>query len=187
MAMALSDHIPTEKLMESAPRGGAREDAASLKDNTENEVTNASGHKQELERNFSLLNLCGIAATTGNSWTAIGGSVVRYPTITSFLIWPSTELTLNNYHRPSPSTMEDLQVLYTSCTFRRACNFKSGSRSILLTISRHSIAVSVFYWLIAACIAEMASAMPSSSGGSCSSCRCSLHPQRHWQFTNTIF
>lgn len=41
------------------------------------EVVNASGHKQELRRHFSLLNICGIAVTTGNSWTAIGGSVVR--------------------------------------------------------------------------------------------------------------
>ena len=40
------------------------------------DLINASGHKQELDRNFSLLNLCGIGITTGNSWTAIGGSVV---------------------------------------------------------------------------------------------------------------
>lgn len=40
------------------------------------ELINASGHKQELERNFSLLSICGVAITTGNTWTAIGGSVV---------------------------------------------------------------------------------------------------------------
>ena len=38
---------------------------------------NASGHKQELERNFSLLSITGVAITTGVSWTAVGGSVVR--------------------------------------------------------------------------------------------------------------
>ena len=37
---------------------------------------NASGHKQELERNFSLLSICGVAVTTGVSWTSVGGSVV---------------------------------------------------------------------------------------------------------------
>lgn len=37
---------------------------------------NASGHKQELERNFSLLSICGVAITTGVSWTSVGGSVV---------------------------------------------------------------------------------------------------------------
>jgi hypothetical protein len=39
-------------------------------------LINASGHKQELDRNFSLISLCGVAITTGNTWTAIGGSVV---------------------------------------------------------------------------------------------------------------
>ncbi|OAQ97159.1 hypothetical protein LLEC1_04484 [Akanthomyces lecanii] len=53
----------------------ATKDTFSLNHDTSNELTNASGHKQALERNFSLLNICGIAATTGNSWTAIGGSV----------------------------------------------------------------------------------------------------------------
>lgn len=42
------------------------------------EVLNASGHKQELERNFNLLSLCSIGITTGNVWAALGGSIVRY-------------------------------------------------------------------------------------------------------------
>lgn len=40
------------------------------------EMVNASGHKQELERNFSLLSICAVAVTTGNTWIAQGGSVV---------------------------------------------------------------------------------------------------------------
>jgi hypothetical protein len=52
-------------------------DARSVsQENASRELINASGHKQELERNFSLINLCGVAITTGNTWTAIGGSVV---------------------------------------------------------------------------------------------------------------
>lgn len=39
------------------------------------ELVNASGHKQEVERNFSLLSICAIAVTTGNTWIAQGGSV----------------------------------------------------------------------------------------------------------------
>lgn len=39
-------------------------------------IVNASGHKQELERNFSLLSICGIGITTGNTWIAMGGSIV---------------------------------------------------------------------------------------------------------------
>ncbi|KAF7712196.1 Choline transport protein [Penicillium ucsense] len=40
------------------------------------ELVNASGHVQELERNFSLVSICAIAVTTGNTWIAQGGSVV---------------------------------------------------------------------------------------------------------------
>jgi hypothetical protein len=40
------------------------------------EVINASGHKQELDRQFSLLSICSIGITTGNVWAALGGSIV---------------------------------------------------------------------------------------------------------------
>ncbi|KAJ5788880.1 Helicase C-terminal [Penicillium psychrosexuale] len=40
------------------------------------ELVNASGHRQELERNFGLLSICAVAVTTGNTWIAQGGSVV---------------------------------------------------------------------------------------------------------------
>jgi hypothetical protein len=40
------------------------------------ELVNASGHRQEVDRNFSLISLCAIAVTTGNTWIAQGGSVV---------------------------------------------------------------------------------------------------------------
>lgn len=38
---------------------------------------NVSGHKQELQRNFGLLSLCGLGLTSGNVWMALGGSIVR--------------------------------------------------------------------------------------------------------------
>ncbi|KAF2119309.1 choline transporter [Lophiotrema nucula] len=81
------------------------------------EVFNASGHKQELNRNFSLISICSIGITTGNVWAALGGSIV---------------IALYNGGPPG--------VIY------------------------EFIAVSVLYWMIAACIAEMASAIPSSAG-----------------------
>jgi hypothetical protein len=40
------------------------------------ELINASGHRQELERNFSLISICAVAVTTGNTWIAQGGSIV---------------------------------------------------------------------------------------------------------------
>ena len=42
----------------------------------EDQLINASGHRQELQRNFNLLNICAVAITTGNTWVALGGSVV---------------------------------------------------------------------------------------------------------------
>ncbi|KAF2017817.1 amino acid transporter [Aaosphaeria arxii CBS 175.79] len=81
------------------------------------EVLNASGHKQELQRNFSLLNICGIGICTGNVWAALGGSIA---------------IALYNGGPPG--------VIYGF------------------------IAINLFYWMIASCIADMASAIPSSSG-----------------------
>lgn len=37
---------------------------------------NVSGHKQELQRNFGLLSLCGLGVTSGNVWFALGGTLV---------------------------------------------------------------------------------------------------------------
>lgn len=46
-------------------------------------LINASGHRQELDRNFHFINICGLGLTAGNTWIAIGGSIVslsRSPT-----------------------------------------------------------------------------------------------------------
>lgn len=34
------------------------------------------GHGQELEQNFGLLSICGIAVATGESWIVLGNSIV---------------------------------------------------------------------------------------------------------------
>lgn len=39
-------------------------------------LINPSGHRQELDRNFRLINICGLGVTTGNTWIALGGSIV---------------------------------------------------------------------------------------------------------------
>ena len=40
------------------------------------EVINAGGHKQELDRNFSLLSISAVGIVNGNTWAALGGSIV---------------------------------------------------------------------------------------------------------------
>jgi len=42
------------------------------------DLINASGHRQELDRNFRLINICGLGITSGNTWIALGGSIVSY-------------------------------------------------------------------------------------------------------------
>ncbi|KAL8635621.1 MAG: hypothetical protein Q9228_006904 [Teloschistes exilis] len=78
---------------------------------------NVSGHKQELQRNFGFLSLCGLSLTSGNVWIALGGTI-----------------TVAIYNGGPPG------VIY------------------------EYIAASVFYWIIGASIAELASAIPSSGG-----------------------
>jgi amino acid transporter len=81
------------------------------------EYVNASGHVQQLRRNFSLFSLAGIGLVVGNVWPAIGGSIL-------------------------------------------VAIFNGGAPGVLYEF----ITVSVFYWFVAASIAELASAMPSSAG-----------------------
>lgn len=40
-------------------------------------LINASGHRQELDRNFKLFNVIGLGLTSGVTWLPIGGSIVR--------------------------------------------------------------------------------------------------------------
>lgn len=37
---------------------------------------NASGHIQELDRNFNLLSISGLAVNSGNTWAALAGGIV---------------------------------------------------------------------------------------------------------------
>lgn len=36
---------------------------------------NASGHKDQLQRQYSLWGICGLALTIDNAWIALGGSI----------------------------------------------------------------------------------------------------------------
>lgn len=78
---------------------------------------NASGHAQQLPRNFSLLSLAGLGVVVGNVWPAIGGTIL---------------VAIGNGGPPG--------VLYEFLT------------------------VSVFYFAVAASLAELVSAVPSSAG-----------------------
>ena len=40
------------------------------------EDVNAGGHKQELDRNFSLLSISAVGIVSDNAWAFLGGSIV---------------------------------------------------------------------------------------------------------------
>ena len=39
------------------------------------EIVNASGHKDQLHRQYGLLSICSLALTIDNAWVALGGSI----------------------------------------------------------------------------------------------------------------
>ena len=80
-------------------------------------LVNASGHAQEIDRNFNLLSLCGVGLVVGNVWPALGGTIL-------------------------------------------VAIFNGGPPGVIYEF----IVVSIFYWIVAASIAELASAIPSSAG-----------------------
>lgn len=47
--------------------------------NTDEGLINASGHREQLERNFNLVSICSYAITAGNTWVSLGGGIVRIP------------------------------------------------------------------------------------------------------------
>ncbi|KAL8791780.1 MAG: hypothetical protein Q9195_005589, partial [Heterodermia aff. obscurata] len=110
----MADHDPHEKV---EPSTGVESSSASGENPPSGTLINVSGHKQELERNFGLISLCGLGITSGNTWIALGGS-----------------LTVAIYNGGLPGVIYEF------------------------------IAASFFYWFIAASIAELASAIPSSGG-----------------------
>ena len=115
-------------------------------------LINASGHRQELDRNFRLIDICGMGITTGSTWTALGGSLVY--TFFSSIAWEASLMAV----RLLQSSMEARPASSTNCM--------SSTKLSMLSSNMISIAASVFYWFIAASIAELASAMPSAGGGS---------------------
>ena len=109
---------------------------------------------KELRRNFNFWSLCGVGLMTGSTWLPLGGSIVS-----SSLALPEASA---HSVRLSCCIMAAPQVPSTSC--KSIIPHDSRPFPDLMLI-RTSIATSVFYWMIAACIAELASAIPSSAGG----------------------
>lgn len=68
----MADDLPVKN----DPSTAVDSSAASGENPSDGTLINVSGHKQELQRNFGLISLCGLGITSGNTWIALGGSVV---------------------------------------------------------------------------------------------------------------
>lgn len=58
-----------------AVRNGSNEKSHPDHDIAEGEIVNASGHPDQLDRQYGILSICGMALTVDNAWVAIGTSL----------------------------------------------------------------------------------------------------------------
>lgn len=71
-----SSHQPSVDEKRSVRAGGRPEDGDEIVAAIENGVVvNASGYRDQLDRQYSLLGLAGIAITIDNAWIALGSSI----------------------------------------------------------------------------------------------------------------
>lgn len=60
---AVGDHEKGDSLPEDVAQG------------SDIEIVNASGHRDQLDRQYGILSICGMALTVDNAWVAIGTSL----------------------------------------------------------------------------------------------------------------
>jgi hypothetical protein len=61
---------------EKDPTAGPGQSVTPTGDGEVVDLINASGHMQELDRNFSLLSASGVGLVVGSVWPAVGGSIL---------------------------------------------------------------------------------------------------------------
>lgn len=61
--------------MDHKPYVTGMEEEKNIEGTVDGIVVNASGHKDELQRHFSIWSLIGLALTIDNAWVALGGSL----------------------------------------------------------------------------------------------------------------
>ncbi|KAI4133558.1 MAG: hypothetical protein LQ347_002123 [Umbilicaria vellea] len=56
-------------------KGNDTVEAGTLVESERGEIVNASGHRDQLQRQYGLVSICGLALTIDNAWVALGGSI----------------------------------------------------------------------------------------------------------------
>ena len=61
--------------------------------NPDGEKVNASGHRDQLQRGYGLLGICGLALSVDNAWVALGTSltIAICMSVASMDIWNKTD------------------------------------------------------------------------------------------------
>lgn len=68
--------VKDEKDAIRAPDDSNSSDRCGIVSVEKGDIVNASGHVQQLDRNFNLLTLAGVGLVVGNVWPAVGGSIL---------------------------------------------------------------------------------------------------------------
>lgn len=95
----------------------------------EGSVVNASGHRDQLNRQYGLLSICGLALTIDNAWVALGGSLTvsirkrsLLPTLESTVSCLLTQPSQRWTSRCPLRALGRLHILpFRGCQYRRTC------------------------------------------------------------------
>jgi hypothetical protein len=103
----MAEHINVDEKVAEPEVEGRRLTVASV---VEGHEVNASGHPDQLQRQYSIWSICGLALTIDNAWVALGGSIVVAVGRTSITAPPGHDV-------PHLLTILQLMVaLRVSCT-----------------------------------------------------------------------
>jgi choline transport protein len=69
----MSEQAPEMQEKTVLPEGPEYQDDSAI--GTVHEIINASGHRDQLDRQYGILSICGMALTVDNAWVAIGTSL----------------------------------------------------------------------------------------------------------------
>lgn len=72
----MADYRETESTSEEKKKAPEQEDTAvGTAHQLAHQIINASGHRDQLDRQYGILSICGMALTVDNAWVAIGTSL----------------------------------------------------------------------------------------------------------------
>lgn len=81
-------------------------------------VVNASGHVQELDKNFNLASLIAVGITIGNVWPAAAGKDICFPSVIAWSMFGADKSCFLYCRECCMSDLTHLTLRYSSSSFR---------------------------------------------------------------------